>query len=139
MEHLINAERWVGLKRVGLVEAERRILGQPPTIEQRYYLVSFEGDVQRFAEGVRSHWGLKTNSTGCSMSRFRKMPPEFVKTMPRRIWPSSATSPSISCARTPLQKGASRLNVCKRDGTMTTSLSYSPLEDAFALPVSLLP
>jgi len=41
----IKAERWVGLKRVGLVEAERRILGQPPTIEHRYYLVSFKGDV----------------------------------------------------------------------------------------------
>ncbi|WP_035985235.1 ISAs1 family transposase [Leptolyngbya sp. KIOST-1] len=59
VEHLINAERWVGLKRVGLVEAERRILGQPPTIEQRYYLVSFDGDVQRFAQGVRSHWGIE--------------------------------------------------------------------------------
>jgi predicted transposase YbfD/YdcC len=59
VEHLIKAERWVGLKRVGLVEAERRILSQPPTIEQRYYLVSFEGDVQRFAEGVRSHWGIE--------------------------------------------------------------------------------
>jgi predicted transposase YbfD/YdcC len=59
VEHLIKAERWAGLKRVGLVEAERRILGQPPTFEQRYYLVSFEGDVQRFAEGVRSHWGIE--------------------------------------------------------------------------------
>ena len=59
VEHFIKAERWVGLKRVGLVEAERRILGQPPTIEQRYYLVSFEGDVQRFAQGVRSHWGIE--------------------------------------------------------------------------------
>jgi predicted transposase YbfD/YdcC len=59
VEHFIKAERWAGLKRVGLVEAERRILGQPPTIEQRYYLVSFEGDVQRFAQGVRSHWGIE--------------------------------------------------------------------------------
>lgn len=59
VEHLVNAERWAGLKRVGLVEAERRILGQPPTIEQRYYLVSFEGNVQRFAQGVRSHWSIE--------------------------------------------------------------------------------
>lgn len=59
VEHLIDAKRWVGFKRVGLVEAERRILGQPLTIEQRYYLVSFEGDVQRFAQGVRSHWGIE--------------------------------------------------------------------------------
>lgn len=59
VEHLINADRWAGLKRVGMVEAERRILGQPPTIEQRYYLVSFEGNIQRFADGVRSHWGIE--------------------------------------------------------------------------------
>jgi predicted transposase YbfD/YdcC len=59
VEHLIKAERWTGLRQVGLVEAERRILGQPPTIEQRYYLVSFEGNVQRFAQGVRSHWGIE--------------------------------------------------------------------------------
>ena len=59
VEHLIDAERWVGLKRVGLVESERRILGHPPTIEQRYYLVSVDGGVQRFAEGVRRHWGIE--------------------------------------------------------------------------------
>ena len=59
VEHLIDAHLWSGLKRVGLVESERRLPGQEVTIEQRYYLVSFEGDVQRFAHGVRSHWGIE--------------------------------------------------------------------------------
>lgn len=59
VEHLIDAERWVGLKRVGLVESERRILGHPPAIEKRYYLVSLDGDVQRFAQAVRGHWGIE--------------------------------------------------------------------------------
>ncbi len=35
VEHLEDSQRWVGLKRVGLVEAERRLPGQTPTIEQR--------------------------------------------------------------------------------------------------------
>ena len=59
VEHLIDAERWVGLKRVGLVESERRLQGQAPTIEQRYYLVSLDGGVERFAHAVRSHWGIE--------------------------------------------------------------------------------
>lgn len=59
VEHLLNSERWLGLKRVGLVESERRLLGEPPTIEQRYYLVSLDGGVERFAQAVRSHWGIE--------------------------------------------------------------------------------
>lgn len=59
VEHLIDAHLWPGLKRVGLVEAERRLPGQAPTLEQRYYLVSFDGNVERFAQCVRSHWGIE--------------------------------------------------------------------------------
>lgn len=59
VEHLIDAHKWSGLQRVGLVESERRIHNQAPTIEQRYYLVSLDGNVKRFARGVRSHWGVE--------------------------------------------------------------------------------
>lgn len=59
VEHLIDAQLWSGLKRVGLVEAERRVPGQVPTLEQRYYLVSLDGNVERFAQSVRSHWGIE--------------------------------------------------------------------------------
>lgn len=31
---------WSGLKRVGMVESERRLPGQSTSIERRYYLVS---------------------------------------------------------------------------------------------------
>jgi len=34
---ICGAESWVGLKRVGMVESQRRISGQPPVIERRYY------------------------------------------------------------------------------------------------------
>lgn len=44
---------------MGLVESERRLPGQAPTVEQRYYLLSLDGDVQRFVRSVRSHWGIE--------------------------------------------------------------------------------
>lgn len=65
VEHLIDAELWSGLKRVGLVESERRIKGKPPTIEQRYYLLSLDGGVERFAQGVRSHWSIENQLHWC--------------------------------------------------------------------------
>jgi Transposase DDE domain len=57
---LSRTQVWLGLKRVGLVESQRRLPGKPTTLEQRYYLVSLDGDVQRFAQSVRSHWGIET-------------------------------------------------------------------------------
>ena len=59
VDHLIDADRWPGLQRVGLVEAERRVNGQPTSLEQRYYLLSLDGGVERFANAVRSHWGIE--------------------------------------------------------------------------------
>ncbi len=59
VEHLTNADQWHGLKRVGMIEAERRILGQPTTLERRYYLVSLDGGVERFAHASRGHWGIE--------------------------------------------------------------------------------
>ncbi len=59
VDHLIDADRWPGLQRVGLVEAERRVNGQPTSLEQRYYLLSLDGGVERFAKAVRSHWGIE--------------------------------------------------------------------------------
>jgi len=59
VEHLIDGHRWAGLKRVGLVESERHLPGQAPTIGRRYYLVSLDGGVERFAQAVRSHWGIE--------------------------------------------------------------------------------
>lgn len=57
--HLIDAERWTGLKRVGLVESERSISGEKTVLERRYYLLSLDGDVKRFAHAVRGHWTIE--------------------------------------------------------------------------------
>jgi predicted transposase YbfD/YdcC len=57
-EYLIGAEKWQDLKSIGMVESERIMNGSIST-EQRYYLLSFETDVLRFAKSVRSHWSIE--------------------------------------------------------------------------------
>lgn len=59
VKHLEDAQRWIGLKRVGMIESQRRIDGQPTTTERRYYLVSLDGGVERFAYASRGHWGIE--------------------------------------------------------------------------------
>jgi predicted transposase YbfD/YdcC len=55
----LNAEgKWKGLRAIGMVESERRI-GPKVTTETRYYVLSFAGDVHRFATSIRSHWGIE--------------------------------------------------------------------------------
>jgi len=57
-EYLIGAEKWVGLKSIGMVESERNVNGNI-SIEQRYYLLSIESDAHRFSQSVRSHWSIE--------------------------------------------------------------------------------
>jgi predicted transposase YbfD/YdcC len=65
VEHLVDAERWSGLKRIGMIESERRMSGKATTFERRYYLLSLDGDVKRFATAVRSHWGIENQLHWC--------------------------------------------------------------------------
>jgi predicted transposase YbfD/YdcC len=58
-EYLYGAERWEGLKSIGMVESERRVNGHISDVEQRYYILSIESDVKRFAEAVRHHWSIE--------------------------------------------------------------------------------
>lgn len=55
---LAETRAWLGLRSFGLVEAQRTI-GEATTVERRYYLTSLAGDVQQFAQAVRSHWGIE--------------------------------------------------------------------------------
>jgi len=58
LSYLNEDDKWKGLKAVGMVQSERR-MGQEVERKTRYYLLSFAGDVQRFASSVRSHWGIE--------------------------------------------------------------------------------
>ena len=64
VEHLEGSQLWVGLKRVGLVEAERRLPGQEPTLERHYYLLSLDGGSNALLEVFAAIGALKTSSIG---------------------------------------------------------------------------
>ena len=57
-EHLIGAEKWRDLRSIGMVESQRTVNGVTST-ERRYYLLSLENDVHKFAESVRNHWSIE--------------------------------------------------------------------------------
>jgi predicted transposase YbfD/YdcC len=57
-EYLIGAHKWSGLHSIGVVESQREMNGKVST-EQRYYILSIQSDVQRFATAVRSHWSIE--------------------------------------------------------------------------------
>lgn len=57
-EYLLGAQKWSGLKSIGMVESQREMNGKV-SIEQRYYILSLESDVHRFAAAVRSHWSIE--------------------------------------------------------------------------------
>lgn len=57
-EYLIGAEKWRDLRSIGMVESQRTINGTTST-EYRYYLLSLENDVHKFAASVRNHWSIE--------------------------------------------------------------------------------
>ena len=61
-EYLLGAQKWSGLKSIGMVESQRELNGKV-SIEQRYYILSIESDVQRFATAVRSHALYRKSTT----------------------------------------------------------------------------
>ena len=60
LSYLDPEGKWKDLRAIGMVRAERRI-GLEVSTETRYYLLSFERDVSRFASSVRSHWGIENS------------------------------------------------------------------------------
>jgi predicted transposase YbfD/YdcC len=49
---------WPGLKSIGLVRTIR--MGSTTSVEDRYYINSYSGDVARFAAAARGHWGIES-------------------------------------------------------------------------------
>lgn len=60
---LPKPERWKGLCSIGMVERETIIRGKT-TLEQRFFINSFEASAKTFAHAVRSHWALKIAGIG---------------------------------------------------------------------------
>ena len=60
VEGLVEAEQWVKLTSIAMVEAERRINGKV-SLETRYYISSLESHAGRLIEAVRTHWGIENS------------------------------------------------------------------------------
>lgn len=59
---LRTAGQWPGLKSIGMTITYRATTENQDTDgEVRYYIMSFESDVERFAEAVRGHWGIENS------------------------------------------------------------------------------
>jgi predicted transposase YbfD/YdcC len=54
------AEQWKGFRGIGMVESIRDD-GKKVTTDRRYFIASLSGDVKRFAQAVRSHWGIENS------------------------------------------------------------------------------
>lgn len=59
LDWLENRQNWHGLNSLGVVVSKRTIQDKTTT-ETRLYISSLKSDVKRFAEGVRSHWGVES-------------------------------------------------------------------------------
>jgi predicted transposase YbfD/YdcC len=55
---LRTADEWLGLKSLGKVVSHRNENGEW-SVETRYYISSLGRDVERMANGIRSHWGIE--------------------------------------------------------------------------------
>ena len=55
---LPDTQRWKKLSAIGMAERTCRQNGEV-TVERRYYILSFDHDVERFAQAVRCHWGVE--------------------------------------------------------------------------------
>jgi predicted transposase YbfD/YdcC len=60
IDWLQGKENWAGLKTLGLVESTREVNGEV-SHDKRYYISSLECDAEKFANAVRSHWGIENS------------------------------------------------------------------------------
>lgn len=50
--------RWLNLTSIAMARAERRVSGKT-SVEDRYYIMSLEGQAETFGTAVRTHWGIE--------------------------------------------------------------------------------
>jgi len=59
-QELPDANRWKGLKRIGLTINET-LRGEKPTLEVRYYIMSRKLTARQFAKAARGHWSIENS------------------------------------------------------------------------------
>lgn len=53
-----NQDKWKGLKVIGMGTSERTV-GEKTSVEVRYFIGSRPASAQKYAEGLREHWGIE--------------------------------------------------------------------------------
>jgi predicted transposase YbfD/YdcC len=81
---LYQAETWVGLQTIVIVERTRHLWNHT-THEVQFYLSSLPADSPRIAAAIRQHWGLKIPCIGLLMSPLVKMLVGFVLHAPHNL------------------------------------------------------
>ena len=61
IDWLAQKEAWAGLQSIVMVEAEREMIGQPPSSEKRYFLSSLAPDATAHLQAVRGHWQVENS------------------------------------------------------------------------------
>lgn len=61
LDWLKVAKDWPRLKSVVCVEATREVIGQPASVERRYYITSHKPDAEQLAKAIRGHWGVENS------------------------------------------------------------------------------
>jgi predicted transposase YbfD/YdcC len=61
IDWIADKAKWTGLRSIGMVEAERTLVGGTTTVERRYFISSLPAEAKRFGEAVRGHWGIENS------------------------------------------------------------------------------
>lgn len=58
---LRQAERWEGLRVIGMCVSERTVTGKATTMETRYFIGSRKASAKIYGRALRNHWGIENN------------------------------------------------------------------------------
>ena len=59
---ITNYKEWKNIKSIGYEKKTiENINNDKKTVEERFFIISFENDVETFADAVRKHWGVENN------------------------------------------------------------------------------
>jgi predicted transposase YbfD/YdcC len=58
---LTNYKDWKNIKSIGYEKNIINLNNDKKTIEERFFIISFENNIKTFADAVRKHWGIENN------------------------------------------------------------------------------
>ena len=62
IDWLPQKNEWKNLKTIIMVKSDRTVLGQPTSLERRYYISSLSANAMSIANAIRQHWGIENQA-----------------------------------------------------------------------------